>query len=101
MAGMNPEDLRESVSYLVDPIDKLMGNEERWYELERLVAQVEEQIARKALAGTRWADLKRHLCFREPVDWYDIVRSDWPSVRRLLATDDEPSPGGVEGQSPA
>lgn len=82
---LNMEGLQEAVNGLVARIDAVLASDEaRWNDLALLIAEVEELITRKVLARSRWADLKRHLRFQEPIDWGDIAGADWPNVRRLL-----------------
>jgi hypothetical protein len=88
-------DLQESVEGVVARIDSVVGDDACWTELADLIAELEALIARQVMVGhSRWIELKRHLGFGEPVDWEDIVGSDWPSIRRFLTTppaSDEPS----------
>lgn len=82
--------LQASVRELVARIDDVIdGDEASWDEFAQLVAQLEARIAEQVLTGTRWDALKRHLRFRHGIDWEDIARSDWPSVRRRLTSPQE------------
>jgi hypothetical protein len=86
MASLNMDEVQRDVEHLVARIDDLAGEEVvRWQGLVDAITELEARIAAHVLRDSRWADLKRHLRFRESKDWWDIVRADWPSVRRLLA----------------
>jgi len=73
----------------------------KWGELSEYVAELDRLIGTMVdRAQGRWGDLRRHLEFAQPVDLYDIVLKDWPSVRSVieknLYDDSEPLPVDVD-----
>lgn len=67
-----------------------------WETLKKTVAQIGVLLGSAADRGSRWSDLHRHLAFGLWQDFNDIVKWDWPNVKKTIEAGmygkDEPLP---------
>lgn len=104
--------VRERVSTVAAMIEKVLADAEygengaawrgtdRWPELSGLVSELDRLAGSLVPGRARWSDLHRHIRFAQECDLFDIITTDWPSVKLELETslydDREPMPVGVD-----
>jgi hypothetical protein len=84
--------VKELISEFDETLDRLKGRglkrEDRgtmvgpdWDTLCHAVQEFDRLLDASPQRGTHWSDFRRHLRFAEPVDFWDIVNTDWPRVK--------------------
>jgi len=72
-----------------------MAGSERWEEFRNAIREIDTLLG-GATRPTRWDDLQRHIHFGMVGDVSDIVRLDWPAVKKsitsVLYSHDDPVP---------
>lgn len=72
----------------------------QWVILKDQIQEIESLLGSDLPRASRWTDLQRHLHFGMMQDLMDIMRLDWPEVKRWLSKRlydrDEPLPVDVE-----
>jgi hypothetical protein len=73
-----------------------------WEKLKKCVSAIDMLLGSGLPRPPRWADLRRHLSFGLVQELRDIIRLDWPEVKKGLQQNlyhaDEPIPVGVDDQ---
>jgi hypothetical protein len=82
------DSVEESLSNLKEPAKTLKENsrmpEEEWRVLTSLFKSIDALLGKSVRRPPAWAVMSRHLSFGKRVDFDDIVKTDWPSVRQWL-----------------
>jgi hypothetical protein len=96
LSGARKKLVRERVDDLVVDVDTALAQlgpryesdghsvaeDPDWQRLVSSIKEIERLLGQDLVREGRWGPLARHIGFAQGADLHDIIRSDWPSVRK-------------------